>query len=364
MCVCVCVCILQELFNLSSPQLHPMHPHASLTWKEHAKLPYAMTGAQSVIIDGKVYVGGGDTESNEFDRCICRYDPTLDRWATLPPCPVKLFALGQFMNKLITAGGVSDLGVIRDVHTFDEESKQWVLTIPAMLTARHSAMMIQYKASLLVGGGAASPSGDLLASVEVYKRNVWVMTEALPSPCAALSCAVFEGNWYFMGGFKSSGASNKSIFYAKIKTLLRRASLKRDASDTSLSSRHSASSAGSTRSLEAFTTTTWTTLTDAQCLHSCPAFLGSCLLALGGSTQGLGWLSAISIFKKSASRKSILAYCPSNHKWHLIGELPAACAQCTVALLPTGELLVIGGRDSKLERSTSIFKGRLQITPS
>ena len=339
-----------------------MHPHASLIWNEQAKLPHAMTGPQSVVIDGKVYVGGGDTESDDFDRRICRYEPVLDQWATLPPCPVKLFALGQFMNKLITAGGISARSVTRDVHTFDAESQQWVLTIPAMLTARHSAMLIEYRASLVVAGGAASPSGDLLASVEAYKHGMWFTTDTLPFPCATLSCAVFEGNCYFMGGFKSSGASNKSVVHADIDTLLQNA---RNPATVSLSSSRSASSIGSSKSLEASisTTTTWTMLTEAQCLHSSPAFLGSCLLALGGATQALGWLSAIPILRKSATRKSILAYCSINHKWQSIGELPTACAQCTVALLPTGELLVIGGRDSKLERSTAVFKGRLQTTP-
>lgn len=192
-----------------------------------------------------------------------------------------------------------------------------------MLTARHSATMIEYKESLVVAGGAASPSGDLLATVEAYTHNTWLTTETLPFPCATLSCAVFESDCYFMGGFKSSGISNKSVFHADIDTLLQKA---RNPTTISLCSSRSTSSVGSVSSFEASTSTstTWTMLTDTQHLHSCPAVLGSCLLALGGATQALGWFSVISILRKSATRKSILAYCSISHKWHSIGELPTA----------------------------------------
>ena len=59
------------------------------------------------------------------------YDPSQDKWTTLPPLPVKRFGLGQVNGKLVAVGGVKkDNKKTNDVHAYDERSQKWKQTIP------------------------------------------------------------------------------------------------------------------------------------------------------------------------------------------------------------------------------------------
>ena len=74
----------------------------------------------TTIINGKVYCGGGITSGN--DHIIYCYDPSQDKWNTLPPLPVSWFGLGQVKGKLVAVGGCmkGTLDVTNDVYTYDE----------------------------------------------------------------------------------------------------------------------------------------------------------------------------------------------------------------------------------------------------
>ena len=121
-------------------------------------------------------------------------------------------------------------------------------------------------------------------------------------------------------------------------------SLSRTSSKSSISSAASLSPAVSQISLEE----TWSPLADVHHHHSSVAIFAGCLVAIGGSKQNV---------VRSTVEKSVHAYCHSIHKWMHVGDLPSAVAQCTSILLPTGNLMVIGGMNSRLERSCAVLKG-------
>ena len=79
--------------------------------------------------------------TDDDDECIvCCYDPSQDKWTTLPPLPVRYFDLSQVNGKLVAIGGKKkDTGnVTNDVYTYNEQSQKWKQTTPPIPTARYS----------------------------------------------------------------------------------------------------------------------------------------------------------------------------------------------------------------------------------
>ena len=348
-----------------------MCPDAELMWRQCANLPAAITNAQATSVNRKVYVGGGDAGSEEGDYLLLTYNPATDEWSTMAtPCPVKLFGLAQLLDMVTLVGGIarSDGNTTNDIYLFDEDRQAWMTSVPPMPTARHSVTAAHHKNSLIVIGGTSS-SGNLLKEVEVFNGQMWSAVDSLPYPCRAMSCVVHDGICYLMGGTKSTGVMtrstgvlSKSVLCANIAALTydklseqleRRWSLSRASSRSSLSSVASGSSTGAASRVSSQTSLenppeTWSTLADVHHHHSSVAILAGCLVAIGGSKQSV---------LRSTVEKSIHAYCHSLRKWVHVGDLPSAVAQCASILLPTGDIMVIGGTDTKLERSCNVLKG-------
>ena len=159
---------------------------------------------------------------------------------------------------------------------------------------------------------------------------------------------------------KSTGVLTKSVLCANIAVLMydkvaeqlqRRGSLSQASSKSSSSSGYSSSvSSALSQSYFENPVETWSTLADVHHHHSSVAILAGCLVAIGGSKQNV---------VRSTVEKSIHAYCHSIRKWVHVGELPSAVAQCASILVPTGDLMVIGGTNSRLERSCAVLKGNI-----
>ena len=93
-----------------------------------------MRNGKATVINGKVYCGGGDFNDNDDKYIVYCYNPSQDKWTTLPPLPVKWFSLGQVNGKLVAVGGLkkSTFNETNDVYTYDERSQKWKQTIPPM----------------------------------------------------------------------------------------------------------------------------------------------------------------------------------------------------------------------------------------
>ena len=103
--------------------------------------------------------------------------------------------------------------------------------------------------------------------------------------------------------------------------------------------------------------TQWQSLsvTNVSNYESTAASLGGCLLAVGGE-KNLSWPP-----KPNSVVSSVHAYCPSTSSWALVGQLPQPLFDCIAATLPTGELLVIGGRCLSGRETNTTYKCSLSI---
>ena len=78
--------------------------------------------------------------------------------------------------------------------------------------------------------------------------------------------------------------------------------------------------------------------------------MGGTLLALGGDES-----------VSSTSSDAIHAYSASTKAWVKIVSLPKACSSATAELLPSGEVMLIGGVDSKWNSLKAVYIGTFNI---
>ena len=79
--------------------------------------------------------------------------------------------------------------------------------------------------------------------------------------------------------------------------------------------------------------------------------MGGTLLALGGREST----------SSPPSDAIIHAYSASTKAWLRIASLPQACHCATVELLPSGEVMLIGGGDSKGKWSEAVYIGTFDL---
>ena len=275
-----------------------------------------MTDATAVWHGDKLYVGDHTAKTYEDDARLYAYTPTTDTWDMDIYCtPVWSFSLTTYHSRLVLVGGreyddCSKGDITNEIWTLSEDGRQWEPdTLPPMETKRHSVCAVSYKDHLLVAGGWTSEGSTNV--VEIYNGSHWYFAQSLPIGYDCIKSAIFDQHWYLMGGEGDSDllAQNNAVHYASIDSLLANYEL----SDPS---------------------SVWKRLTNAPCQSSSTAVFGDRLIAVGGEEA----LSPIS---------TIHAYSFQTNSWMHVGDMPFAASSTCSVVLPTGELMVIGGSGSR-----------------
>ena len=287
-------------------------------------MPTRLSEGKTAIINGNVYCGGGATDNHDNDQYIVYcYDPSQDKWTTLPPLPVYWFGLGQVNGEVVAIGGKkSSFRASNEVYTYDERSQKWKQTIPPMPTARRSPGVLSLQSALVVAGGSTSAYS---ATVEIFKSDTseWSRTDPLPRVCRNISLAAIGNTCYAIGGYHDSHLSQ--ALYASIDDLLGNAV---PPSQTT----HSGSGDTCTRS-------SWKILPNTPTCQPAAAMLAGNLLGI---------------------EKEICMYSSSTDSWIHISDLPAPRSLTAVAVLSSTEILVIGGWYGG--RVNTVYKGTLTLS--
>ena len=307
----------------------------SITWKQRAELPTVLVNGKAMVVNGKIYCGGGWTGSRDTLCVVYCYDPSQDKWTTLPPLPVKWFGLGQVNGKLVAVGRQNRLlGGTSEVHvyTYDEISLKWKQTIPPLPTASLCTNVLSLQSPLIVAGGVTS-SCVYSAAVEIFKPDTsqWYWTDPLPAACCHVSLVAIGNTCYAVGGWNH--LHNSQALYASVDDLL-------DNAVPADQTTHSGSSD---------TQSAWKTLPNTPTYGPAAAVLAGKLLAIGGKeTSGGG-----------AAKKEVYMYSPSTNSWIYISDLPAPRSETAVAVLSSTEILVIGGYHRG--KVNTVYKGTLHL---
>ncbi len=318
------------------PSLQVLMPaaEARLQWRRCTDLPLEVGSLQSILVKGSIYVGGGVTKKIADYHVVFQYDLGRDGWYTLPPCPVRGFALGQFQGHLITVGGVTlEEEVTGKVYRFREAARVWEEYLKPMLTPR-SILSIATTPSAIIACGGEDDEETTYSVVETYtvQTSQWRTAESLPFACSAMTSVTIGDTFYLLGG---QDEHTKAVLCAAIPSLLKTAkspTLQRSTSAPRI-------------------TSVWKTLPATPLRMPTATSLGGRLLALGG------------VDDDEANSQAVNMYLPSTNSWVRMpsGDLPVAVYAATSVELPNSKLLICGGCDDAGKLLKTMYMGYANV---
>ena len=289
----------------------------SLQWKEFLELPSGMLDANALWLNDNLYLGGGSS-SDDVDNKLYIYSHQDDTWKEMETC-VYHYALASFNSQLVLIGG-------RKSHNNLITNKLWNLNnsgefrsdLNPMPTKRSSASAVGVRKHLIVAGGHGE--NGPVSTVEVYKNHIWASAQSLPIGCSRMKSAFHEPNWYLMGGTEQG----KKVYYTSVKSLL-----------------YSCYSSDDYKKDD--TVAAWKTLAEVPFKYSSPAVLGNRLIATGGPSE------------TEILNSAICAYCFVKDCWTHVEDMPTSTSSMSTVVLPSGEMVVLGGLMSDSRESALAF---------
>ena len=278
-----------------------------------------MHDAQCVLLQDKIYIGGY-TSSWESDASLFISSTDLNSWSqvTTPTCH---YGLTTYHSQVVLVGGMEpDTRMATNKLWTLKGEMNWQLSLPPMPTSRYysSALNTGSPECLVVSGGTAS--GVFYVNVvEILKDNEWSSVQPLPKACSRLKSTLHKGRLYLMGGYEQG----LSVFHCKLESLLNE--------DHTQEMSHSSG--------------LWSEL-QIYLGFSSPSSFANQLISTGG-------------YLFSTLSSTICAYSPHTLSWLHVGNLPIGLRNTATIVLPTGELVVLGGWGAS-KWSNRVFKASLK----
>ena len=269
-----------------------------------------------VVLERSVYVGGGWTGGDD-QYYIQVFNMKTQNWSRLPRYRYVWFAMTVINHHLTLVGGRGVGGVVGEatnqLAVYEPSSQQWTYPYNPMPTRRHSPAVLMYDIWLLVAGGYGASYTDL-ATVELFNTstNQWLAASSLPTPCSLLTSAIVDNYGYLV-------KNSKEVFRVSLPDIVSQTVNQSTSKSPAL----------------------WCRLPDTPLLYSTAISLRGYLLAVGGSHDNY-------------TRTDIHLYQPESEQWTKVGDLPNARYYCSCVVLPSGELLVAGGRESSGQRTSRV----------
>ena len=284
---------------------HKPHPpkegKVTLNWRDGGKAPFKMSRGSTVVDRAVAYF-------MHWDGQACSYNSTSKKWSELPKYPYKYSSLAVVNGQLTAIGGCEDW---REKHTYTNKllslRGSWSDVFPPMPTKRRSTTAVTSKEHLIVAGGITGLiTADSINTVEVMdtKTLVWSTVASLPHPYYFASATICGDHLYMLGG-DTVIDKTKSVLTCSLTELLQ-------------------SSSSSSSSV-------WHRVADALTYISTCASVNGQLLAVGGCDDG---------YKATAA---IHKYNQRTNTWEHISDMSTARYGCLVAVLPTNEMMAVGG---------------------
>jgi hypothetical protein len=276
-------------------------------------MPFVMADyVQSVVVQGRVYVGGGWTGYGSYSNYIVmEYDTSSGEWTKLPPYRACDFAMTVINNQLVLVGGDEHGPYSKVLGVWRAESKEWTHPYPDMSTARSSCSVVTYKEEWLVVAGGYG----WLSSVEVLNidSRQWYAGPPTPTPWSHMRTATVGDVCYFMHGIIERSYTTK-VYSVSLPALI--------------SQLHSQDSRERGRQHQI-----WKEISGLQTTLSTPLSISGSLLAVGGRDKDGHAVTAIHLYQ------------PDTGEWVKVGDLPTPRWDCTCAMIAEKEMFVAGGHD-------------------
>ncbi|MCX5859610.1 MAG: hypothetical protein NT056_06890 [Proteobacteria bacterium] len=192
---------------------------ATNTWMMKSPMPSPRAAPAVGVINGKLYVAGGLATTSTIPVPVVNalevYDPETDTWIMKPPMPTARAypGAGVIDGKLYVFGGQDIFNnTLAVLEVFSPENNSWTTHAP-MPTARVApgAGVINRKL-YVIGGQANGP--EIYGTLEVYDpmNNEWVTMPPMPTPRSGPGVWVVNGLLYVGGGYGQSPLSTLEVF--------------------------------------------------------------------------------------------------------------------------------------------------------
>ena len=315
---------------ITQQEMDELYLPLSFRWISKNSTPKDVSPGVSVVLDNLVYCRGPDA--------VYQYNPVTDTWTILPEVPMKSFVTTVLDGQLIVVGGIDKgsrtIVPVDTIMAWDSRSQEWIQPYPPLPTPLYRFGCNGYKHYLIVAGG-------------------W----SLSAPCnsAVYILDIHTKQWYEAPPLPFEGYTARSVIIGEILyiTLLNRGVMTSSKSITSVSLPALIECATSGQK---HGSTIWKALPDLPFYLSTLFSIGKMLATIGGRLEGL--MSAVFEVMKLKSTKlcaDIHVYNPHINQWVKVGELPEVVYDCSCTMLPSGKLLVAGGKTITDEKSHSVY---------
>ena len=261
---------------------------------------------------------------------VLAYDYATNNWSELPRCPNSDFSLAVINNLLTAIGGMTPNWECTN-QLLSLTGEKWTEKFPPIPTKRWLTAVVCGATSLVVAGGEGERFKKL-STVEVMdSANLkWSTASSLPHPLYQAHSATLCGDQlYLLGGFDQQKRKLKSVFTCSLSSLIQ--------------SCHGQLGAR-IRGLFAIKSDVWHKIADTHFYFSTSIQLHGQLLAIGGEDSDKRHTNAVHLYNTTTN------------SWEVVSHMATPRCQCSVAVLPNNELVVVGGHmaDGQLSDSVEI----------
>ena len=305
-----------------------------LQWREGGRAPFEGRPG-SVAVDGSVaYFNPCSSGTCKFDI----YSYETGTWSTLPRCGRWEFAMAVINGLLTVIGGLRS---VRPLHCDslvsligDGQERKWVEHFPPMPTKRAKPAVVCSGKSLVVAGGDGEGFRQL-NTIDVMDTVTlqWYTASNLPSSCR-LGFATLCGDQIYMRS-GPSGQWTQAMLTCSLTDFLQSSQPPLHVqSRQKLGARFGILK----QRKENEHPNVWREVAKLPYQYTTITSMYGQLLAVGGVDPTK---------EDPHARKptdSIHRYNPTNDRWEVISHMPTARCDCLVTVLPSNELMVVGGR--------------------
>ena len=271
---------------------------------------------QAVVLEGRVYVGGGSATSTNDSTIVMYYDIERDQWTALPQYNYMYYAMTVVKEEfLVLVGGrhpTMTTKTTRKITAWDETAQRWehnIIMFTDMPVARDASTTVVYDDKYLIVAGGRDDAYQVLSRIDILDlhSHQWYSGASLPQVASKMSAVVIGGTLVLHDGARCDRFSNK-VFSVQLDDLILQATSHKGVSSSP-----------------------WQSLTDIPVESSTIVAFKGALLAVGGSKPTDSNATCIHLFK------------PSTRTWIEAGHLPTNRLRCACTVLPSGEIFVAGG---------------------
>jgi len=178
-------------------------------WTQKAPMPKARLWFACEVVNGKIYVIGGTYQKTGIFAGISKveeYDPATNTWTTKKDKPTPGWGLRACVLEgkiYVTGGNVKWANISAALEVYDPIKDEWDTTKTPMSIPKYSHSICTLNENIYsFGGWNNCSSGPFYTKVEVYNpiTDTWTQKTDIPLALGELSAVTVGDKIYIMGG--------------------------------------------------------------------------------------------------------------------------------------------------------------------